>query len=53
MHEDNVSCVLLYHYFGLPAGERSEWGSPVDGDELLRRALLSWRGHLPTKDCSE
>lgn len=38
---------------GLAAGERSERGSPVDGDELLGRALLSGRRHLPVKDRSE
>lgn len=35
------------------AGERGEWGSSVDGDELFRRALLSRRGRLPTEDRSE
>lgn len=40
-------------YPSASAGERVEWGSPVDGDELLRRPLLSRRGRLPTEGRSE
>lgn len=36
-----------------PTGERLQRGSPVDGDELLGRAVLSRRGQLPVEDRSE